>query len=157
VPLHPADQRVSLEQIDKTVVVELRYEHLGHMLQRRADLQGSGQLLTYRVDNAARQNSRQPCSTWSLAELRAQARYAPDQDTARVSELGQVAGNSLQIGQPFFLIAFGLVCPADASGPHRRRYLASDRARSPASLTTRGIMMANTRKPSIPPVIALPS
>ena len=57
----------------------------------------------------------------SLAELRAQAGHAPDHDTARIAELGQVAGNPLQIGQPFFLVTPGLVGPADPPGspPHQ--------------------------------------
>jgi hypothetical protein len=65
VPLHPADQRVPLERIDKTVVGELRHEHLGHMLQRRADLQGPGELLTDRVHDVARQDPGQPRSAGS--------------------------------------------------------------------------------------------
>lgn len=52
-PPHPADQRVPLEQVDKTVVGEPRDEYLGHMLQRRADLQRSGQLLAGALPDGA--------------------------------------------------------------------------------------------------------
>ena len=45
VPLHAADELVTLEQVDEAVVGELRHEHLGHVLQGGTELEGAGQPL----------------------------------------------------------------------------------------------------------------
>lgn len=92
----------------------------------------------------------------SLAELRAQAGHAPDHDAAGICKLGQAARNPLKIGQPLFLVAFGPVCPADAPGFPPEETPGQGLREVSRLVDDKGIMMATSRKPSIPPVIAPP-